>query len=192
MSTRFLMTSATIAAALTASASAEITLSDFSDFNLSGTYVDWDFGTFTSGPDDFRVEATNFGGGWLFMDAPVDASGESLLEITITVNPNNVTPAFNVVLFSDNGATQAGFRFDIVQGTQTLTKDLSTPDFFNLGDQNSWNTSNIFDQWHLQGTFENGDPLDITFDHLALIPAPASIATLGLAFAAMTRRRRNG
>lgn len=172
----------------TSSAMADILLSDFSNFALSGTYAEWDNGTFTSGATDFRVEAGNFGGGWLFLDAPIDASAETTLEVIITVNPANVTNAFNVVLFSDNGTTQAGFTFNIVQGTQTLTADLSSPDFFNAGDINTWNPANIWDQWHIQGTFANNDPLDITFDNLALIPAPITLAPLALV--AVRRRRR--
>jgi hypothetical protein len=189
MQTRTTVSVAAAAAALCASSAvADILLSDFSNFQLSGTYVDWDAGTFTSGPDSFRVEATNFGGGWLFMDAPIDASGETTLEIVVTANPNNVTSAFNVVLFSDNGTTQAGFTFNIVQGTQTLTADLMSPDFFNAGDINTWNPANLWDQWHLQGTFQNADPLDLTFDNLALIPAPLTLAPFALA--AVWRRRR--
>lgn len=163
-----MMTSVLAAAALTATnATADITLEDFSNFALSGTYVDWDFGTYTSGADDFRVESTNFGGGWLFMDAPVDASAETTLEVTVTTNAANVTTAFNVVLFSGFGATEAGFRFELMPGTNTYTADLATPDFFNAGDMSTWDTSDIFDQWHIQGTFENGDPLDLTFDDIS-------------------------
>ncbi|MFG0329051.1 MAG: hypothetical protein ACF8PN_04045 [Phycisphaerales bacterium] len=159
---------------------ADITLSDFSDFELSGVYEDWGFGTFTPGPTDYRVEATNFGGGWLFLDAPIDASGEDLVEVVVTANPANVTTAFNVVLFSGAGTTQAGFRFEISPGTQTLTADLNNPDFFNAGDINSWDTSDIWDQWHIQGTFENSDPLDLTFDNLALITAGGGDPTLSV------------
>lgn len=189
MKTRMTVSFAAVAAGLCASSAvAEILLSDFSNFALSGTYVDWDGGIFTPGPDDFRVQATNFGGGWLFMDAPVDASGETTLEVVVTVNPDNVTTGFNVVLFSGGGATQAGFTFNIVQGTQTLTADLWNPTFFNAGDINSWDPSDLWDQWHIQGTFQNSDPLDITFDNLALIPAPATLAPLALALG--WRRRR--
>lgn len=150
------------------------TLSDFSNFQLSGTYADWDFGTFTSGADDFRVEAANFGGGWKFMDAPLDASDATHLEVVVTANPANVTSAFNVVLFSGSGTTEAGFRFDVSPGTQTLIADLSSPDFFNAGDINTWDPGDLWDQWHIQGTFENGDWMDLTFDNLAVIGGSGS------------------
>ena len=190
MNTRTTLTAAATLAALTATAAnADILLSDFSNFALSGTYVDWDGGTFTSGSDDFRVQSTNFGGGWLFMDNAIDASAETTLELVITVNPDNVTTGMNVVLFSDGGATQAGFTFNIVQGTQTLTADLWNPTFFNAGDINTWNPANLWDQWHIQGTFAYGDALDITFDNLALIPAPATLAPLALGL--LWRRRRH-
>ena len=65
---RTVMASLVAAAALTTSsnARADILLSDFSFFGLSGVYEDWSVGLFTPGPDDFRVEATNFGGGWRY------------------------------------------------------------------------------------------------------------------------------
>ncbi len=144
------------------------TLSDFSNFGLAGTYEDWNSGTFTSGPEEFRVQATNFGGGWYLMDAPVDASAASLREIFGTANSANEAEAFNVVLFSGAGTTQAGFNFEIIPGKQAYTGDLNNPDFFNAGDINSWDTTDLWDQWHLQGSFQNQNPLDLTFDNLAL------------------------
>lgn len=181
---------AVAAIAAVPSASGDITLSDFSSFSLTGTYVDWDFGAFTSGATDFRVEASNFGGGWVAFGSSIDASGENTLEIVLTVNAANVATAFNVVLFSGGGATQAGFTFILGAGTQTLTADLNNPDFFNAGDLGSWDTSDIFNEWHLQGTFANNDHMDITFDNLALIPAPSSLALLGLGGVFAMRRRR--
>lgn len=178
---RFAMTSFAVAAALTASnANADITISDFSNFELSGAYEDWSFGFFTPGADDFRVEATNFGGGWLFMDAPIDGSAETCLELTITANAANVTDTIHVVLFSGFGETEAGFTFTIAPGTQTLTADLWNPTFFNAGDLSTWDPSDIFDQWHIQGSFANSDPLDITFDHLALTTADCASFTLSI------------
>ena len=166
---RTMMTSLVVAAAMTtASANADITLSDFSAFELSGTYNDWDFGTFSPGPDDWRVEASSFGGGWKFLDAAIDASAENQIEIVVTTNPLNEAASFNLVLFSGNGATQAGWNFSLLDGTNTYLADLNNPDFFNSGDINSWDTSDIWDQWHLQGSFANSDLMDLTFDDLTL------------------------
>ena len=139
MSRRILLPSLAVAAVVAApSASGDITLSDFSNFNLTGTYVDWDTGALTSGATDFRVQSTNFGGGWLAFGSPIDASGETTLEVVLTANPGNVTTGFNVVLFSGGGSTQAVFTFSLVAGTQTVTADLANPDFFNAGNLAVW------------------------------------------------------
>lgn len=174
MLNRFATSFAAVAAFTAAQAHADITISDFSNFEPSGAYEDWSFGTFTSGADDFRVESTNFGGAWLFMDAPIDGSAESCLEITLTANAANVTDTIHVVLFSNFGETEAGFTFTIAPGTQTLTADLMNPTFFNNGDISTWDPSDIWDQWHIQGSFANSDPLDITFDNLALTSGDCS------------------
>lgn len=180
-----MMTASLVAACAltTSSVEADITLSDFSFFELSGTYVDWDWGTFTSGSEDFRVEATNFGGGWLFLDSPIDASAEDVLEIVVTTNEANETTGFHVVLFSGQGEadwTEAGFAFEVLPGTNTYTADLNNPTFFNRGDITTWDKSDIWDQWHIQGTFADSSWLDLTFDNLALVAGSGSEFTLSV------------
>ncbi len=169
MTKRTMMSSLVVAAAMTATnAHADVTISDFSNFELSGTYEEWGWGTFSPGPDDFRVEASSFGGGWKFMDAAADASAENQLELIVTANPSNEATSFNVIMFSGAGATQAGFSFTIVDGLNTYVADLNNPHFFNAGDINSWDTSDLWDQWHLQGSFANSDLMDLTFDDFTL------------------------
>ncbi len=150
-------------------------LSDFSNFSLTGTYVDWasPSAQFTSGPNDFRVVAGDFGGGWFDLPQPLDASGETTLEVQLDVNPGNVADKFNVVLVDGDG-TERVYRFlNLVVGDeQTLTIDLS--DFLQdnaVGSVPGLDLSNIV-TFHLQGTFTNSpsQTLDLTFDNLALIP----------------------
>ncbi len=175
-----------------------ITLSDFSNFNQTGTYEAWNAGTFTSGATDWRVQAGNFGGGWKTLVSQIDASAANLIEIKLTANPDNVATSFNLVLFSGSPSdTAAGWNFPVTPGAQTLTADLNNPGFYNSGSIATWNKGSIGPEWHLQGTFANGNPglaMDLTFDNIAfLVPEPASITLLG--FLAMVgspvlRRRR--
>lgn len=179
-------------------ASASTLLSDFSDFALSGTYEQWNSGTFTSGPEDFRVQANDFGGGFFNLPAPVDASGEFALEVQLDVNEGNVAEMFNVVLFDGDG-TERVFQFaDVGVGDgQVLTKDLG--DFLqdnNPGTTPGLDTTNLT-VFHLQGTFANGNPglaMDLTFDNLALVvpePMAGALLAVGLAASAGAVRRRS-
>lgn len=173
------------------SASADVLITDFSSFSQTGTYVDWASGTFTSGATDWRVEASNFGGGWVTFAPQIDASAEDTIEVTLTVNPANVATNFNIVLFSGApGSTQAGWTFTLGAGTQTLIADLDNPDFFNAGSLGTWDKSDIGNEWHVQGTFANNDHMDLTFDNLVLTPEPASLGLMGLGGLVMAGRRR--
>ena len=149
-----------------------VLLSDFGDFNLTGTYAQWDSGTFTSGPDDFRVQAFDLGGGWKTFSSPIDATGETDLQVRLDVNPANATNAFNVVLVDGDG-TERVYRFDNLTAgdNQTLSIDLNDYHQDNaVGGVPGLDLSDLRD-FHIQGTFGNGDPglfMDLTFDNLSL------------------------
>jgi hypothetical protein len=179
-------------------AAANTLLSDFSNFNLSGTYEQWNNATFTSGATSFRVESPgDFGGGYYNLPATVNASGETALQLLMDVNSGNVASLMNVVLIDGDG-TERVFRFDnLVAGAgQTLTKPLSMFLQDNApGSTPGLDLANIT-VFHLQGTFSNGNPgqaMDLTFDNLALVPEPATLLMSCLVWAGLAglvRRRR--
>ncbi len=149
-----------------------VLLSDFSSFNLTGTYAQWDSGTFTSGAEDFRVQANDFGGGWKNLAPALDASGETELRVKLDVNPGNVANMFNIVLIDGDG-TERVYRFDSlsVGDDQMLTIDLANFLQDNaVGGVPGLDLSSLT-AFHTQGTFGNGDPgdaMDLTFDELSV------------------------
>lgn len=184
-----------VSAMLATGSHAAVTLSDFSAFALTGTYVQWDAGTFTTGATAFTVQANDFGGGFYNLPAPIDASGNDSISILMNVNAGNVANKFNLVLFDGDG-TERVFRFDgITAGdNQTFTRNIA--DFLqdnNAGAVPGLDLANIT-AFHLQGTFENGDPgqaMDMTFDNLSIIPEPSSAILIAFgAFGLFARRRR--
>ncbi len=167
-----------IASAMLAAVShAEVTLSDFSSpFALTGTYVQWDSGTFTSGATAFTVQANDFGGGFKVLAPAINASGEDTISIKLNVNPGNVANKFNIVLIDGDG-TERAFRFDgvTIGSNQTLTKNVANFLQDNApGSVPGLNLANL-SAFHIQGTFSNGNPgqaMDMTFDKLSLVVAP--------------------
>ena len=165
---------------------------------LTGTYVDWSDpnATFTQNATSLTVVATAFGGGWMVPAALIDgtANGEDTLQLTVDINSGNAATGINVVLFSVDAGTQAGFSFDITGlfGPQVLTADLNNPDFFNAGNLGTWDPTQIGPEMHIQGNFADSNVLDIDWEDLRTIPEPASISLLGLAcMAALCRKSRS-
>jgi hypothetical protein len=161
---------------LAAVSQAEVTLNDFSSFNLTGTYVAWDAGTFTSGATAFTVQANDFGGGFHNLPAPVNGSGNDTLSVRLNVNPGNVADKFNVILVDGDG-TERVYRIDGVGigDDQTFTKSLSAF----LQDNAPGSTPGLdltnLTAFHLQGSFANGNPgqaMNLTFDKLSLVTGP--------------------
>ncbi len=153
-----------------------VLLSDFGNFNLTETYAQWISGAFTSGVNDFRVQANDFGGGWKALPS-LDATGETSLQVRLDVGPANVADKFNIVLVDGDG-TERVYRFDnlLVGDNQTLSIDLANFLQDNVpGAVPGLDLSNLT-AFHTQGTFGNGDPglaMDLTFDNLSLGAAEA-------------------
>jgi len=148
-------------------------LSDFSNFTLSATYGRWATGTFTSGPTDFRVQSTDWGGGLFDLNPDVDATGATTMVLDFTFNAGNQADKL-VVILVDADNTQRVYRFDDLPTTGTfhLTRDLST---FN-NDNNPGTVPGLdlahLGVFHIAGAYNHGNPgvpMDVTFDNLQLI-----------------------
>jgi hypothetical protein len=179
-------------------ANADTIISTFSNFVPSGQYEAWTPASFTSGPTDWRVQATNFGGAFFSPPGGIHATNESLLEVNFDVNSADVAHVFNVVLIDGDG-TERVFRYGNlpVGNDQTLTRSLLVQSESagwlqdnNPGTTPGLNITNIT-TFHLQGTFANTLALDLTFDNLALrVPEPATWCLIGGTCVFLTGMRR--
>lgn len=164
------LTGLVTSAMLAAVSQAQVTISDFSNFSLSGTYEQWNAGAFTPGATAFTAVANDFGGG--FRNVAVNASGTNTLSIRLNVNAGNVANKFNIILVDGDG-TERVYRFDNVAigNNQTLTKNIAGFLQDNApGSVPGLNLSNLT-AFHIQGTFSNGNPgqvMNMTFDQLSL------------------------
>lgn len=146
-------------------------VSDFSNFSLGGTYEQWDTATFTSGATDFRVQATDFGGGWYDINPNLNARGVTTITLDFTADPNNQADIARVVL-ADGDGTERFYDFGVPgPGKYSLSLPLSA---YSLepaaGTEPGLDTASL-SFFHLAGGFNNGDPglpFDITFDRLSL------------------------
>lgn len=149
-----------------------VLLADFNNTGLSGTYEQWSNGTLTQGSEDLRVQANDFGGGWRDFTSPIDATGQTTLEVELDVNAGDVSGQFNIVLIDGDG-TERIFNFSslTVGDDQILSIDLDNYSGDNaIGAVAGLDLANII-SYHLQGSFANGNPgqpMDLTFDTMSL------------------------
>jgi hypothetical protein len=179
---------------ITAPASATTVLTDFNNFNLSGTYGSWAGGFITSGPTSYHVEAVGgFGGGFFDMDPNIDATGETTIEFTYTGNPSNTPNGLVLTLVDEDLTTHNWAWYGVSNGTNTLTASLSSPNWVSGNGSVAGLDLAQLSFFHIQS-----DPLpgtgngitDVSFEHLQLTPEPASLALLGLGACALLRRRQ--
>ena len=153
---------------------ADTTISTFSNFVPTGQYVGWTVPSFTSGPNDWRVQANNSGGAFYAPPGGIHATTENLLEANFDVNSADVAHVFNVVLIDGDG-TERVFRYGnlAIGNDQTLTRSLLVQDAATgwLQDNQPGTTAGLditnITTFHMQGTFASTAALDLTFDNLA-------------------------
>lgn len=147
-------------------------ISSFSNFVPTGVYGNWTPANFTSGANNFRVQSTDWGGCYYFINPPINASGATEIKLDVTLNSGNLTDRLIVVLVDGDGTTRV-YSFDnLVGGTHTLTRDLATfASEDNPGSVPGLDLSTLV-QFNVAGAFHHGNPgvpLNVTFDNLELV-----------------------
>ncbi len=147
----------------TEAAHADTLLTDFDNFSLTGSYAAFAAGTQTSGPTSFNVQAgPGFGGGFFDLDPNVDATGETMIALDITVNATDEVAGLGsvLVLVDEDGTEWAYSQFGLLPGvTHNLVFDVDTPSFVSV-----------------PGATEGIDVSDLSFFHLQIDPGTTGVA----------------
>ena len=149
-----------------------VLLTNFSNFALDEVYEQWLTGTITPTATDWTVQANNYGGGYLNLPAPLDATGENAITVDLTRNAGDVAAGFNIVLYDADG-TEAAFGITgLPMGAQTVLLDMNADFLGNNvdGADPALDLSQITG-FHIQGSFADGIPgvpMDLTFDNMSL------------------------
>lgn len=116
--------------------SAAVTVTDFSNWMPDSTYGNWASekgSALTSGPDAFRVVASNFGGVYKYLGvtgAPINLEDLDALRLNVTVHSQSNREAgigFLVLLEDADGTVHRYSRFGVQSGAQTIHWALDHP-----------------------------------------------------------------
>src|SRR3974390_1086938 len=65
---------------------AETTISTFDNFNLDGLFASWASAMVVSSPTGYSIAATGYGSGYKTISPNIDATGETNIQMTITLS----------------------------------------------------------------------------------------------------------
>lgn len=180
-------------------ASANVTITDFSNFNLDGLFANWGTATVTSGPTSYDIISQGYGSGYKDINPNINATGTVNIQLTVTLDSAGVSGPVGgpIVSLVDGDGTFVNYAwFGQEAGTHVLTLPLASPSWESAAGSVPGLDLSTLDFFHLQndpGGF-TGNYL-ISFDDLTLtVPEPASIAVAftGLLGLGMLGRRMAG
>jgi hypothetical protein len=176
---------------------ADTTISTFDNFDLDGKFAAWGTATIVSGPTSYEITSSGgYGSGFKDINPNIDGSGNTQIELIVTVEGGSGPTAGPIVSLVDGDGTFWNYAwFGQENGTHTLTAQLSLPTFTSGDGSVSGLDLTTLDFFHLQndpGGYTG--PYKLTFENLRLlVPEPASAALaagaiMGLALAGRRRR----
>ena len=168
--------------AMVGSAVADTTLSTFENFNLDGLFGNWTSATIVSGPTSYSVTSSGFGSGDKAINPNIDATGETSIELTVTLSgsgaPNAPISGPIVSLVDGDGTFYNYAWYGQTGGTHVLKTNLSSPTFTSAAGSVPGLDLSKLAYFHLQddpGAYSG--QYTITFDLLRLTGAPRPAIT---------------
>ena len=170
---------------------------DYDSFHLTGTYGNWSnagLTAFTSGPESYTVQSSGFGGGFFDLNPPINALGETQIELSVTVDASGSLPGVILALVDGDGTLQNYAWYAIPDGEHLLTKTVGMTSFGGEpGSTPGLDLSNL-DFFHIQ--VDGASPYRVGFNNLQVtqVPEPTSFTLFGLSFVVgifARRHRRN-
>jgi hypothetical protein len=112
---------------------ADTTISTFDNFNLDGLFASWASATVVSDSTGYSITASGYGSGYKALSPNLDATGETKLELTVTLSGNGASSApisGPIVSLVDADGTFYNYAwYGQTAGTHVLTASLSAPTF---------------------------------------------------------------
>lgn len=182
---------------LVTSSVADTTITTFDNFNLDGLFANWGSAVVVSGPTAYTITASGYGSGFEDINPNINASGETTVELTLSLSGGAGPISGPIVSLVDGDGTFWNYAwFGLSAGNHTLTMDLNTPTFISGAGAVPGLDLTTLDFFHLQddpGGF--GGTYTISFEHLRLtaVPEPSTFVLIGMGALGLViahRRRR--
>jgi len=164
------------------SAAANTTLSDFENFNLDGLFSSWSSATIVSGSTSYSITSSGYGSGFKTLDPNIDATGETNVELTVTLSGTgavNAPISGPIVSLVDADGTFYNYAwYGQTSGSHVLIANLSTPTFISAPGSVAGLDLSKLAFFHLQddpGAYQG--QYTITFEKLRLTGAPRPAIT---------------
>jgi hypothetical protein len=128
------LASVLISLLITKSAAADTRIATFNDFKLDALYANWASGKAVSTPTNYQIAASGYGSGYRQLRPPIDASGATNVELTVTISIPTGATVGPIVSLVDADGTFVDFPFyGQGPGTHVLRGKLSDGKIKNPG-----------------------------------------------------------